>query len=261
MSCGPNVAPMEALLGKGEVGPVEILNGDSIFPVVLVCEHAGRAIPAALGDLGLSPEDLQAHIAWDIGAEKVARLVAAQLNAPLILQRYSRLVVDCNRPPHSENAMPPISDGILVPANNDLSPPQRQSRIAEVFTPFQDAVSTQIRRPSCAMVLSIHSYTRTMAGHKRPWDVGFLYRKHSQTSQDLAVEFGAFVAPEKIGLNQPYQIDDEFDWFVPMHGEANGLPHSLIEICNDLIATADGQQKWADWLACAITRSLKKDHS
>ena len=259
MSFEPPTADTGVLLGKGDPAPVEIINGDSTSPVVLVCEHAGRHIPAALGDLGLPAAALQAHIAWDIGAEAVARRVAAQLDAPLVLQRYSRLVIDCNRPPQSDNAMPAVSDGIAVPTNRDLSPPQRQARISEIFTPFQQAVSAQIKRPSCVMVLSIHSYTRTMAGHRRPWDIGFLYRKHSQTSQYLAAEFASFVPADKTGLNQPYQIDDDSDWFVPMHGEASGRHHSLIEICNDLITTRDGQQHWAAWLVSAITRSIEKD--
>ncbi len=244
------------LLGPNDPPPVEIINADSTYPVVLVCEHAGQAIPKTLGVLGVNDADLQAHIAWDIGAAAVARSVADQLGATLILQRYSRLVIDCNRPPEDDSAMPSVSDGVAIPANQTLTEQDRQQRVTEIFAPYQKAVSKRLARQSCAMALSIHSFTRHMAGTVRPWDIGFLYRKDTQTSADLAAQFHAHVRGDKIGMNEPYQIDDETDWFVPRQGEASGRRHSLIEICNDLINTREGQQQWATWLTTAIQRTL-----
>nr|WP_325250035.1 N-formylglutamate amidohydrolase [Amylibacter sp.] len=249
----------DRLLGPNDPSPFEVVNPDSTYPAVLVCEHAGRVIPEALGDMGLSASARQAHIAWDIGAEAVSRRVASQLGACLILQRYSRLVIDCNRPPDSETAMPVISDTISVPANLDLSEDQRSRRVSEIFDPFQAAVDAQILKPGCTATFSIHSFTRSMAGQYRPWDIGFLFRKDSQTSLSLAESFAAFVPRDRIGLNEPYTIDDESDWFVPQHGEAKGRHHSLIEICNDLIDTPEGQTQWAEWLTTAITQFMQKD--
>lgn len=249
----------DSLLGSDDPNPFEVVNPDSKYPAVLVCEHAGRVIPKTLGDMGLSDAARQAHIAWDIGAEAVSRMVATQLGACLILQRYSRLVIDCNRPPDSETAMPEVSDATPVPANLNLSPDQKNQRITEIFDPFQAAVDAQILKSSCTATFSIHSFTRTMAGQYRPWDIGFLFRNDSQTSLDLADQFAAFVPRDRIGLNEPYTIDDESDWFVPQHGEAKGRHHSLIEICNDLIDTPDGQTQWAAWLSTAITQFMQKD--
>ena len=249
----------QTLIGPGDPNPVEIVNGDSTHPLVLVCEHAGQAIPKALGCLGLPDAALQAHIAWDIGAEAVSRLVAEQLGACLVLQRYSRLVIDCNRPPESESAIPALSDGVAVPANKTLTKREKQQRIKEIFEPYQQAVSDRIAQPSCQVVLSIHSFTRTMAGITRPWDIGFLYRKDLDTSKALATPFVSFIEKDRIGMNEPYQVDNASDWFVPEHGEATGRRHSLIEICNDCIDTSTGQQKWADWLCLAIKSTLQKD--
>ncbi len=247
------------LLGPEDPAPFEVINPDSTYPVVLVCEHAGRLVPEELGDMGLTPAELRAHIAWDIGAEPVARMVADQLGATLVLQRYSRLVIDCNRPPESETAMPVISDGVTVPANLNLTAAQRQQRIDEIFTPYQTVVDEHLGKPACKSVLSVHSFTRSMAGQFRPWDIGFLFRHDQTTSRTLAGAFEAFVPAERIGLNEPYQIDDESDWFVPRHGEAKGLPHSLIEICNDQIADDEGQSRWADWLTQATRVFVEKD--
>ncbi|MDR6265877.1 N-formylglutamate amidohydrolase [Roseobacter sp. N2S] len=247
------------LLGQSDPTPFEVVNPDSTYPAVLVCEHAGRVIPNALGDMGLSDAARQAHIAWDIGAEAVSRLVAAQLGACLILQRYSRLVIDCNRPPDSETAMPVISDETPVPANLALTTEQKSRRVQEIFDPFQAVVDAQILKPSCTAAFSIHSFTRSMAGQYRPWEIGFLFRKDSQTSLDLADTFAAYLSRDRIGLNEPYTIDDESDWFVPRHGEAKGRAHSLIEICNDQIDTPQGQTQWAAWLSTAIAQFLQKD--
>ncbi|GGA26589.1 N-formylglutamate amidohydrolase [Neptunicoccus cionae] len=251
--------PQHTMLGPDDPPPFEVVNPDSNYPVVLVCEHAGRRIPTMLGDMGLSQDDLKAHIAWDIGAEPVARHMAEMLGATLVLQRYSRLVIDCNRPPESETAMPVISDGVSVPANSHMPADQKRQRIDEIFTPYQTVVDEQLAKPTCKAVLSIHSFTRTMAGQYRPWDIGFLFRDDTKTSHTLARAFEPFVPAARIGLNEPYQIDDESDWFVPRHGEAKNLPHSLIEICNDQIADAAGQSLWAGWLAQATREFVEKD--
>ena len=119
-------------LGPADPAPVEWVNGESASPLFLVCEHAGQAIPAALGGLGLPPGAVDRHIGWDIGAEALARALAARLDAPLVLQRYSRLVIDCNRPPEHPSAMPAQSDGQVIPGNAALDDAQRQARIESI---------------------------------------------------------------------------------------------------------------------------------
>ena len=86
-----------SLLTPADPQPVELVNADSAVPVLLLCEHAGNAVPEALDGLGVSDEVLNSHRGWDIGAEHMARQLADILGAPLILQRYSRLVIDANR--------------------------------------------------------------------------------------------------------------------------------------------------------------------
>ena len=113
---------MSGLLRPDEGEPVIVINGDGKSPVVLVCEHAGKVMPKALGSLGLPPADLVRHIAWDIGAEAVSRQLAQALDAPLILQRYSRLAYDCNRPPEADAAMPAVSEGEPSRARTDMWP-------------------------------------------------------------------------------------------------------------------------------------------
>jgi len=246
------------LLGPDDPAPVEVVNADSTHPVLLVCEHAGQAIPKRLGDLGISTEALDSHIGWDIGAEGLTRRIAHILGVPAVLQRYSRLVIDCNRPTGAPDAIPEISDGISIPGNSLLDEQSRNARVQEIFDPFQDVVSRYLSSPSCCATFSIHSFTRSMSGVRRPWDIGFLYRRDTCTSQ-LLEKFVNDARPDlKIGMNQPYQIDDVSDWFVPNHGEASGLSHSLIEIRNDHIETPEGQARWAEILVGAFDHLFKE---
>lgn len=245
------------LLTADDPPAVDIVNADSDHPIVFVCEHAGQAIPARLGDLGISKAALDQHIGWDIGAEAVTRHLAEAFGAPAVFQRYSRLVIDCNRPPQAQDSIPSISDTIVIPANSEVSLQDRAARIHEIFDPFQAAVSARLSMAPRRATLSIHSYNKVLGGVVRPWDIGFLYRKDIRTSELLAASLQVERPELVIGMNQPYQIDDASDWFVPRHGEARGIAHSLIEIRNDHIATPEGQARWADILTIAISRLLK----
>ncbi|GAB4347201.1 MAG: N-formylglutamate amidohydrolase [Oricola sp.] len=245
------------LLGPDDPHPVEVVNPASEHPVLLVCEHAGQAVPSRLGDLGLPAGEIERHIGWDIGAESVARHMAGILGCTLVVQRYSRLVIDCNRPPHAHDSMPAISDGTTIGGNLALRDHDREARIAEIFHPFHDAVTAHLDRVPRTAAVSIHSFTPEMRGVARPWDMGFLYRKDERTSSELAGHVRALRPETVIGMNEPYTVDDLSDWFVPQHGEARGLPHSLIEIRNDHVEHAEGQVLWAELLASVLSRWLE----
>lgn len=247
-----------SLLGVDDPAPFEIVNGDSTHHLVLVCEHAGRAVPAALDGLGLSLKEMDLHIAYDIGAERLSRLIVDRLDAPLILQPYSRLVVDCNRPVHSDEAILEISDSIEIPRNRGLTNVQREQRFDEVFHPFHNAVSEIIDRHPRRLVLAIHSFTPVLAGKARPWDIGFVFREDKTTSGKLAAAIGKFAQDLNIGMNQPYSIGELTDWFVPYHGERRGIAHSLIEIRNDHLESRQGCDRWAH-LLCRSIESVLKD--
>ena len=215
---------MSQLLQAGDPSPINLFNPEGTCPILLACEHAGQGIPQTLGDLGLKRDQLDMHIGWDIGAEALTRLLSERLNATAITQHYSRLVIDCNRPPEAPDSVPEVSDGIPIPANID--PDNKDARVAEIFEPYQDAVSRLLDSGRYKIALSIHSFTPVMGGFARPWDIGFLFRKDEQTSQTLAAFLKKTYPWMTIGMNEPYQVSGLSDWFVPQHGEARGLPHS-----------------------------------
>ena len=248
----------DRLLGVLDPSPVDVHNAQSTAPFVLLCEHAGQAVPDCLDRLGLPAAAFDRHIGWDIGAEKLARAISDHLGCPLIVQRYSRLVIDCNRPPGSRDSIPEQSDGVTVPGNAGLTDAARALRKREIFDPMNDALAAAFDSHPRQATFSIHSYTRSFQGTTRPWDAGFLTRRDPQTAGHLMSTLSAAAPELNLALNQPYQIDDTSDWFIPQHAEARGLRHTLIEICNDHLEDAAGVARWADLLAGAI-RTLLED--
>ena len=247
-----------ALLGPEDPDPLEQLRPGGAAPVLLVCEHAGQCVPGALGDLGIARSGLDAHIGWDIGAGAVTRLASEALDAPAMLQRYSRLVIDCNRPPEAADSIPARSDGVAVPANTGLGAGARAARIREIFDPYHARIAGCLDSGRFRAAVSIHSFTPRLNGQARPWDIGLLYRHDRTTSEMLRAALLRRHPDLIIGMNQPYQVDDLSDWFVPRHCEPRGLPHSLIEIRNDHIETAEGQDHWARLLAHVLDRWLQE---
>jgi len=234
--------------------PVRVLNEAGASPYVLLCEHASRFIPEEYKGLGLAAEDLTRHIAWDIGAANVAQGLSALLDAPLVMAGYSRLLIDLNRPVGSATSIPEISETTVIPGNLTLTPEERMQRVALYFEPYQLAVRKLLdaRRDAAraATIVGVHSFTRVYKGIARPWHAGILYRKSRRFGHALAQALGG--AAELIAENEPYQIEDESDYTVPVHGEARGLDAALVEIRQDLIADGDGTASWAARLATAL---------
>jgi len=240
------------LLGTADVPPVHEDNGSGASPFLLTSDHYGRAIPRILGDLGLPASELERHIAWDIGIAGVADALSRQLGAHMIAQRYSRLVIDCNRPPSATSSIPVISDATAVRANEDLSQDAAQARRQAIFEPYHrriaETIDRRLREGKPVVLVSLHSFTPVYAGVIRPWHIGTLYQRDTRLPplllKGLRAEAGLVV-----GDNEPYAVSDETDYTIPVHGEARGLMNTGIEIRQDLIAEPAGQQQWADRLA------------
>lgn len=246
------------LLQTGDPEPVEWINAASGSTIFLTCEHAGRAIPAALGDLGIAAGEMDRHIAYDVGAEGVARGLAERLDAALILQRYSRLVIDCNRPLEAKDCIVTQSDGTVVPANADIADRDRSRRYVEIHQPLHEAIATALdqrqARGKPLFLVSVHSFTPVMraTGAVRDFELGLLYNRDARLAEQLAKAFRAANPDVTVKLNAPYHVDDVSDFTIPVHGERRGIAHVLIEVRNDLITDARGQEEWADRLAPAL---------
>jgi predicted N-formylglutamate amidohydrolase len=215
---------------------------------VIVVDHASRRIPRRLGDLGLPAAELQRHIAWDIGALDVARLVAAELDATLVAQNYSRLVIDCNRDPKVPTSIPTLSESTPIPGNMNLSDEQRAARRREIFDPYHDHVRALLDERQAAgrptILVSQHSMTDIFKGVRRAMHAAVLYNRDRRFA-GLVLDILRREPPLHIAENEPYFVSDETDYTIPRHGEERGLPHVEIEIRQDLLLDDAGQREWA----------------
>ncbi|MCP5195968.1 MAG: N-formylglutamate amidohydrolase [Gammaproteobacteria bacterium] len=243
------ILPATSLFDSKDPPPFTIINPDGQAPVVLVCDHASNAIPVRLNRLGLGSQELSQHIAWDIGAAQVAQWLAARLDAPAVLAGYSRLVIDCNRPPGDPTSIAEVSDGIFVPGNHDLGDLEAEMRLNEVFWPYHHAI-TQVMahrwrhgHGQAPALIAIHSFTPVMSGFRRPWQLGVLWNRDSRLAEPLLTRLRA--DPELcVGDNEPYS-GREVGFTMDTHGGAAGLSHVEIEIRQDLLIDDAGRAYWA----------------
>jgi predicted N-formylglutamate amidohydrolase len=249
---------MGALLQQGEESPFIAVNEQGRSPFVLICEHASNTMPKTLGTLGLPEAELTRHIAWDIGAEKVGRLLSRLMDAPLLLQRYSRLAYDCNRPPESPDSIPEMSELTAVPGNRKLSAEDRLARAREIYRPFHDGVSAVLDRRAAggqqSLVVSIHSFTPVYKGKPRSVELGILHDRDTTLSSKLIKSFPNIDAR----LNEPYGPKDGVLHTLNLHGFTRGLQHAMIEIRNDLVSTERGQDEWAQRLSVPLIQAATK---
>lgn len=245
--CRPD---MSILLAPADPWPFELVNPDGRSPIVLTCEHAGRRLPLGLGTLGLENSVFDSHVAWDPGAYEIACLVSAGLDAAMIAQPYSRLVIDCNRATHAPDLIVEQSHGVEVPGNRALDPAARNARIGEIFDPYHAAIAraldARLERDRNAAVISIHTFSPSLGGAGRPWEIGVVSGPDRRIADPLidALRRDGVV----VGDNEPYRLEDT-DGTQMIHGMSRGLPNALIEVRQDIAGAPASRSHLAGRLA------------
>jgi predicted N-formylglutamate amidohydrolase len=208
----------------------------------------------------LSEADRMSHIAWDIGIAEVARRLATLLGASLVLQNYSRLVIDCNRPLSAPDSIVRQSAGVTVPGNANLSTHEIDGRAKQVFRPYHAWIEGELDRRLHAaqksIYVALHSFTPELLGVARPWHVGVLYQRDARLAQPMLRLLGT-EAGLVVGENEPYRVTDHSDYSLVTHGEKRGLLHVELEVRQDLIAETSGQAAWAARLARHLSEAVR----
>jgi predicted N-formylglutamate amidohydrolase len=221
--------------------------------LVFVVDHASNFIPEEYQNLGLGLDVLNSHVAIDIGAKQMAQGLVSRLGGTAVMACFSRLLIDPNRELWRENIIPDVSDGILIAGNQNLTDAEKQARLDKFYTPFHEAVEAEIKnlldqglRP---FVIGVHSFTPEMNGKKRPWHIGFMWNGDARLGLALANKFEE--QGKVVGHNLPYGGDDLFHTMMS-HGFAHGLPHTQIEVRQDLIGNKKDADHWAGLIATAL---------
>jgi predicted N-formylglutamate amidohydrolase len=241
------------------VQPFELFNPQGKSRMVFVCDHASNFIPPELSSLGLQPRLLETHIAFDIGAAAVTRAMAQAFDAPAVLGTHSRLLIDLNRGEDDPTILMKLSDGAIIPGNAPVGRPELAARIERYYRPYHAAVAAVVAgakgRGVAPVIISIHSFTREWKGKARPWQIGVLWSHRDRRLSDSLLAVLNKEADLVVGDNQPYSGELEGDC-MDQHALAHGLPHVLIEIRQDLIASQSSAEKWAARLVGLLERAI-----
>jgi predicted N-formylglutamate amidohydrolase len=245
---------MTLLIQPDEPQPFEVLESDGRSPYLFTVDHGGRYLPRSLGDLGLDPAQLTRHIAWDIGIAAVSRRVAAHFSAFMIAQPYSRLVIDCNRPPDAPDSITELSEHTVIPGNQHLTAVQREARRIAIFDPYHARIEAELLRRKQAgqptLLIAMHSFTPRFKDVDREWHAGVLYNRDPRLAHSLRAALQA--EGLHVGDNQPYFVSDDSDYGIPRYGEQGGLVHVELELRQDLITEPEGQQRLSEILCRAL---------
>lgn len=237
------------------------LNAQGRAPAVLICDHASRAVPAAMNNLGLPDDELLRHIGWDPGTAAITERLSQSLDAPAVFSGVSRLVIDCNRRPDDPTLICEVSDGTIVPGNRNLDAAERERRLNKYFHPYhaaiEDTMEAARERVSEPALLSIHSFTPRMRvkGMDRPWHIGVVWDRDGRLAQPLLKALrdeGDLV----VGDNEPYSGKDHSGYSIFAHGQNKGLHHVMIEVRQDLVSDEAGIREWSVRLDRCFRRML-----
>ena len=251
---------LPSLLSGDDPPAFTIENADATSDFVLVCDHAGRRIPRQLENLGLGEAALASHIAWDIGIADTSRRLAARLDATLINQNYSRLVIDANRPLESPESIVTLSETTAIPGNEGLDDSNRAQRVRDVFDPYHDQIRRLLDRREAdgraVVLVALHSFTPVYRARARAWHAGVLYNRDARLARYVLDELRRD-SLLIVGENEPYSASDATDYTIVFHGEARGLPHVELEVRQDLLSDASGREEWAERFSQRLDSALR----
>ena len=249
------------LLGPQDPPAFSVHNENGTAPLLILCDHASKAVPKSLGTLGISDEELSRHIGWDIGGFESALELAQALDAPFVASGYSRLVIDCNRWPGGEGSTPEVSDGTSVPANVGLTKEQIDARAESCFWPYHREVDRQLDRLTAGgrkvCLLVMHSFTPEMKGFRRPWHVGVLWNDDARLPEPLLAELRQDESLV-VGDNEPYSARASYEYTLTAHARPRGLPHCSLEVRQDLMDTPEKARQWGRRLAGPIGAAVAR---
>lgn len=246
------------ILTEADGEAVAVDNPEGAGRCLFVCEHASRRMPEHAGNLGLDADALVSHIAWDPGALAVAQRLSVKLDGPLVHQRFSRLVYDCNRPPEAPAAMPEKSEIYEIPGNRDLSVAERYARTAALYVPFHDRIfalsHARAARGLQNVIVTVHSFTPVYMGKQRDVEIGILHDDDSRLADRMLD--AAKGGPYRVARNEPYGPQDGVTHSLRLHGLPFQYLNVMIEVRNDLIRDEIGQGVVADYLAELIAKAI-----
>ncbi|WP_251357840.1 N-formylglutamate amidohydrolase [Kangiella sp. TOML190] len=241
---------------KFPIPAYSVANPNANTPCLITCEHASNFIPAAYQQLGLSPDLLDEHIAWDRGAGKLTEYLAEKLNCTAVLCQYSRLLIDCNRPLNVPSSILEISEHHPIPGNQALSREEKELRAEHIFTPFHRTIETQINRLKSQFsqfpMIGVHSFSPNFHGQPRPWKFSVMWKHKTPFVKGIIDYFQRHEQAQWVGFNEPYSAKEIAAHTTEYHADRNQLPNLIFEVRQDLLESDKDIQYWGEQIYQAL---------
>ncbi len=226
-------------------------------PLLFFCDHASNEIPADFDNLGLSEQELNSHIALDIGAGEVTRALARAFHTRAAFAKYSRLLIDPNRSMDRDDFIPCVSDGVRIPGNENLKASEREERVDRFFEPYHHCLAREIDA-ACAsfadpLFVSVHSFTPKMLSEPelRPWEMAVLWAFDEPSARKFMAALSQYAPQFQVGDNEPYDARG-FNYTVDRHIKPLRKRHLTLEVRQDLISDPAGVARISALLEKAI---------
>lgn len=237
-----------------------IHNSQATSACLLTCEHASNYIPEHYNHLGLNPNLLNEHIAWDLGAESLTKYLADQLSCVAVLCQYSRLLIDCNRPLEANSSILTISEHHYIPGNDKISPFEKSLRIKHIFEPFHQSVAQQVSRLKKLHhefpLIGIHSFTPTFKNQQRHWQFSVMWKDETPFVNKIIHHFKQHPLHHVIGFNEPYSAKEIPAYTTEQHADKNHLPNVIFEVRQDLLQSPSDIRYWGDLIKQAMDKKI-----
>ncbi len=209
----------------------EFISGSVDAPVFLTCEHASERF---LHPWSLDGHDARlagTHWAFDPGAREIVHELAALLDAPAVLARFARLIIDPNRDLASPTLFRSDADGFPIHLNLGISDDDRRERIERFYLPYHRAIDAALARCSAPLVFPIHTFTDEYEGTRRHMEVGVLFDEEESLAErlrDALLDAGFVVA-----MNEPWSGKDGLIYSAERHARNHGRRALEIEARQD----------------------------
>lgn len=236
----------------------QIIGSDRGGRWLVTCDHASNRVPdwVGAGSLGIGPEDMARHIAYDVGAAGLALRLAEALDSPCILSDFSRLVIDPNRGEDDPTLVMKLYDGTIIPANRHVGAAEVEERLDRLYRPYHAALAEVAGRRPDTVIVAVHSFTPCLKGRApRPWQVGILHSHLDERLSRALIDRLRANTGLCVGDNEPYAGHLPGD-AIDRHALRQGRLNTLVEVRNDLIRDVAGQAAWALLLAPVLRDAL-----
>ena len=223
--------------------------------ILFIADHASNYIPSSLKNLGLKDNQLNSHIAYDVGVKELCINLSNLLNSNYIIGEYSRLIIDLNRDISDPTLIPEIVDRKIITKNLSLTNYDKKKRISEIYNKYHYKIKTAVKHNNIMVLISLHSFNPIFKKRKRNIHFGILSNQDRRLSDCIITEMKR--RKLKVGDNEPYEGNLIGDTMYK-HGLKNNLHHSLIEIRNDLLSDKRKIKKVTILLKNIILASIGK---